>query len=79
ARAAENRVFVCVGDDRGISMVVDPAGVIRHSVDSASAPIVIRPSEADSKQFTPTTPIWSQRRVETYRWVVDKSRDAGGP
>lgn len=71
ARAAENRVFVCIGDQRGASIVVDPTGKLLYEAGGPSAPITIRPGEADRKAFTPATPIWTQRRVDEYTLVAE--------
>ncbi len=66
ARAAENRVFLCVGEEDGVPIVIDPTGRVVRPADGSTS-IIIRPAEADSKRFTPATPIWEQRRVGTYR------------
>lgn len=64
-RAAENRVFLCVGEEDGVPIVIDPMGNILRPSDGATS-VDICPAEADNKRFTPTTPIWAQRRVGTY-------------
>ncbi|MBX3396440.1 MAG: carbon-nitrogen hydrolase family protein [Phycisphaerae bacterium] len=67
ARAAENRVFVIAGDDRAIDLVVEPSGgVLRRAADE-NRKIRLALGEADRKAFTPTTDIWSQRRVGSYQ------------
>lgn len=72
ARAAENRVFVCVGDDAKLSLVVDPSGVVLHDDGNPIAILEIRPGDADAKQFTPATPIWAQRYPDRYCFAADE-------
>ena len=67
ARAAENCMFVIVASDGGGQFVFDPRGsIIWRKVDKSDA-IELDVRLAEVKAFTPTTDIWSQRRVETYR------------
>lgn len=66
ARAAENCLFIIVASERA-QLVVDPRGeIIWRRVDQADT-VDLEVRQAAVKAFTPTTDIWSQRRVETYR------------
>lgn len=66
ARAAENRVFVITGGDRAIDLVVEPSGGVLWRQADENQRLRLALGEADRKAFTPTTDIWSQRRVSSY-------------
>ena len=71
ARAAENRVFVCIFTGRDNPLVAGPGGDLIQPDDAASKVVSIRPADANVKQFTPATPIWTQRRVASYQFESD--------
>ncbi|MCB9857548.1 MAG: carbon-nitrogen hydrolase family protein [Phycisphaerales bacterium] len=71
ARAAENRVYVCLFSKGGNAIVVGPNGDPVQPEAAESNVVSIRPAEASVKRFTPATPIWEQRRVETYCFVPE--------
>lgn len=66
ARAAENRVFVIIAS-HAVWKVIDPDGTVAWRQGDGSDAAHIDLAQADLKQFTPETDLWSQRRVECYR------------
>jgi predicted amidohydrolase len=66
ARAAENRIFVLVGAEH-CEFVAAPDGTVLHSPAQPVERLNLRIHEADIKQFTPMTDLWSQRRAACYR------------
>jgi predicted amidohydrolase len=66
ARAAENRMFVIAVSD-GTHKVVDPDGTIMWRAGDWDTTLELDLSLADTKQFTPDTDMWAQRRVASYR------------
>ncbi len=73
-RAAENRVFIVACHRRQLALVVDPNGDVIWGPGEPSDEVEIDPEEADRKQFTPTTDIWSQRRPESYGFAVEEDQ-----
>jgi predicted amidohydrolase len=66
-RAAENRVFVIVASD-AVLRIIDPEGSVLWRHGDWNDAVEIDLAQADVKRFTPETDIWSQRRVECYRF-----------
>jgi predicted amidohydrolase len=69
ARAAENRIYIIVFDDGGLQCVIEPTGQVVAARATGFDCVSIRPADADLKQFTLRTPIWSQRRVAEYPFM----------
>jgi predicted amidohydrolase len=66
ARAAENRVYVIIATDKA-HKVIDPDGSIAWREGDWSDTQEIDLAQADLKQFTPETNMWTGRRVSSYR------------
>lgn len=69
ARAAENRVFLLCFAGGAMCIVVDPTGAVLWQAGDKAESIQIDVGLSDRKSFTPTTDIWSQRRVACYRFA----------
>lgn len=67
ARAAENRIFLIAADEEAALLIIDPAGGIAWRRGDLRVEVELDLAQADRKYFTPTTPIWSQRRVDAYQ------------
>ncbi len=68
-RAAENRLFIFACGQEQAAWIVDPDGNVLWAAADPSDDVEIDLAEADRKQFTPTTDIWGQRRVEYYQFA----------
>jgi len=67
ARAAENGMFVIITAGSEARCVIDPGGtIVWRQVDSGNT-LELDVGRANAKAFTPTTDIWSQRHVSTYK------------
>lgn len=67
ARAAENCMFVIVAASGEAQYVIDPGGTILWRQVDWGSTLDLDIDRANAKAFTPTTDIWSQRRVGAYR------------
>ncbi len=67
SRAVENRIFLVSAGPNQELLVVDPNGDCLTT--DAEARVQLNLSLANDKQFTPRTPIWSQRRTEGYEFA----------